>query len=81
MEWTQAACAEMASTGTAVRDSAWRLFGGQCIGFQASVVLRTRCSGMLYVSHGLREHMGRYELLGEHLAENGILVFGHDHGQ
>ena len=24
--------------------------------------------------------MGRYEKLGEFLAENGILMFGHDHG-
>lgn len=35
---------------------------------------------MLYVSHGVREHMGRYELLGECLAENGVITFGHDHG-
>ena len=25
--------------------------------------------------------MGRYEELGSHLAQSGILVFGHDHGK
>ena len=25
--------------------------------------------------------MGRYEKLGEFLAENGVLMFGHDHGR
>lgn len=35
----------------------------------------------MYVSHGVAEHMGRYEELGQHLATNGILMFGHDHGK
>ena len=30
--------------------------------------------------HGAGEHMGRYEELGSHLSQNGLLVFGHDHG-
>ena len=37
--------------------------------------------GMLYVCHGVGEYMGRYEKLGEFLAENDILMFGHDHGR
>ena len=36
---------------------------------------------LLYVAHGVGEHMGRYEKLGQFLAENGILVYGHDHGK
>jgi len=36
--------------------------------------------GMVFVAHGVGEYMGRYEKLGEILAENGILMFGHDHG-
>ena len=44
-------------------------------------VLSFYLSALLYVSHGVGEHMGRYERLGEFLAENGILVFGHDHGK
>lgn len=36
---------------------------------------------MLYVSHGVGEHMDRYDELGTNLAENGVLVFGHDHGE
>lgn len=35
----------------------------------------------VYVSHGIAEHMGRYELLGQTLSENGILAEGHDHGK
>lgn len=35
---------------------------------------------MLYLCHGVGEYMGRYEKLGEFLAENDILMFGHDHG-
>lgn len=34
---------------------------------------------ILCLCHGVTEHMGRYDSLGELLAENGILVFGHDH--
>ena len=34
----------------------------------------------MFVSHGVGEYMGRYEKLGETLAQNGILMFGHDHG-
>ena len=33
------------------------------------------------MAHGVGEHMGRYERLGQFLAENGILVYGHDHGK
>ena len=36
---------------------------------------------LLYVAHGVGEHMGRYEKLGQLLAENGILMYGHDHGK
>ena len=36
---------------------------------------------LLYVTHGVGEHMGRYEKLGRFLAENGILAYGHDHGE
>ena len=36
--------------------------------------------GMVFVAHGVGEYMGRYEKLGEILAENGILMFGHDQG-
>ena len=36
--------------------------------------------GMVFVSHGVGEYMGCYEKLGEILAQNGILMFGHDHG-
>ena len=35
---------------------------------------------LVYISHGVGEYMGRYELLGQELASNGILAFGHDHG-
>ncbi|XP_064400432.1 monoglyceride lipase-like [Halichondria panicea] len=34
---------------------------------------------LLFISHGACEHMGRYNLLAEYLAAEGILVFGHDH--
>lgn len=34
---------------------------------------------VLYLSHGVGTHMGRYNKLGEELAEKGILAFGHDH--
>ena len=36
---------------------------------------------MLFICHGVGEHMGRYEELGSYLAENGVIVFGHDHGE
>lgn len=42
---------------------------------------RTLFRAMLYVSHGVGEHMERYDELGTYLAENGVLVFGHDHGE
>lgn len=35
--------------------------------------------GLLFISHGVCEHMGRYEALAEALAAEKILVFGHDH--
>ena len=31
--------------------------------------------------HGVGEYMGRYEELGSHLSQNGLLMFGHDHGE
>ena len=34
----------------------------------------------MYCAHGVGEHMGRYEELGQEMAKNGILTFGHDHG-
>ena len=38
------------------------------------------CRALVYVCHGVGEHMGRYEELGSYLCESDILVFGHDHG-
>lgn len=35
----------------------------------------------MYIAHGVGEYMGRYEELGKELADNGILVFSHDHGE
>ena len=35
---------------------------------------------LLYIGHGAGEHMGRFEKLGEVLAEGGILAYGHDNG-
>ena len=34
----------------------------------------------MYISHGVTEHMGRYDELATSLAESGLCVFGHDHG-
>lgn len=36
---------------------------------------------LVYISHGVGEYMGRYDELGSYLSENGLLVFGHDHGK
>ncbi len=36
-------------------------------------------TSLLFISHGVCEHMGRYDALATALAEEGILVFGHDH--
>ena len=36
---------------------------------------------LLFVAHGVGEHMGRYSELIEVLIQNGILVFGHDQGK
>ena len=36
---------------------------------------------LVYMSHGVAEHMGRYQQLGQKLSENGILAEGHDHGE
>ena len=33
---------------------------------------------LLFVAHGVGEHMGRYNELIEVLIQSGILVFGHD---
>ncbi len=35
---------------------------------------------VIHICHGIHEYMGRYELLAEHLKENGILVRGLDLG-
>lgn len=35
----------------------------------------------MYLSHGVGEYMGRYEKLGQELADSGILAFSHDHGK
>ena len=35
----------------------------------------------MYVCHGVGEYMGRYEELATELLQNGLLVFGHDHGE
>jgi alpha-beta hydrolase superfamily lysophospholipase len=34
---------------------------------------------LIFVCHGVGEYMGRYEELGSHLSQNGLLMFGHDH--
>ena len=34
---------------------------------------------VLQISHGMVEHIGRYEAFMKYLAENGFAVFGHDH--
>ncbi|KAL5516052.1 hypothetical protein EMCRGX_G001312 [Ephydatia muelleri] len=34
---------------------------------------------LLFICHGVGEHMGRYNKLAKHLAEGGVLVYGHDH--
>lgn len=47
--------------------------------FQHWSVLHLRA--LLCISHGVTEHMGRYDQLAQLLAENGIFVFGHDHGK
>lgn len=36
---------------------------------------------LLFICHGVGEHMGRYNKLAKHLAEGGVLVYGHDHGR
>ena len=36
---------------------------------------------LVYVCHGVGEYMGRYDELGSYLSQNGLLVFGHDHGK
>ncbi len=35
----------------------------------------------MFIAHGIGEYMGRYEQLGQELADNRILAFGHDHGK
>ena len=34
----------------------------------------------MFISHGLAEHCGWHSVYAEKLAEEGVLVFGHDHG-
>lgn len=36
-------------------------------------------SALLEISHGMAEHMGRYDAFASYLAARGILVFGNDH--
>ncbi len=58
-----------------LRKSAWK---GQAL----HVTLwepATSPTALLYLSHGVGEHMGRYDALASSLAAEGILVFGHDH--
>lgn len=38
------------------------------------------CRAMVYLSHGVTEHMGRYAQFATLLADSGLCVFGHDHG-
>ena len=40
-----------------------------------------RCRALVCISHGVTEHMGRYEQLAQLLADSGFCVFGHDHGK
>lgn len=35
--------------------------------------------GMIQIAHGMCEYFPRYEEFAEYLAQNGLLVFGHDH--
>ena len=35
----------------------------------------------MFISHGLAEHCGWHANYAEKLAEEGMLVFGHDHGK
>ncbi len=58
-----------------LRKSAWK---GQAL----HVTLwepATAPTALLYLSHGVCGHMGRYDALASSLAAEGILVFGHDH--
>lgn len=45
----------------------------------ASIIFFQRV--LLFICHGVGEHMGRYNKLATHLAEEGVLVYGHDHGR
>ena len=35
----------------------------------------------MFVSHGVAEHSGRYEVLAKSLNQRGYLVVAHDHGK
>lgn len=39
----------------------------------------TAPKGILQIAHGITEHMGRYEELGEYFSSRGYVVAGHDH--
>ena len=52
-----------------------------CVGAYWNTFCCHICRALVFISHGVGEHMGRYEELGTFLAHNGILVFGHDHGK
>lgn len=36
---------------------------------------------LVIVIHGLAEHLGVYDELGQRLAADNMLAFGHDHGE
>ena len=40
------------------------------------------CAGQwcIYIAHGVTEHVGRYDEFAKLLADSGLCVFGHDHG-
>ena len=38
-------------------------------------------SALLFIAHGFGEHCARYEELATALAQQGFLVFAHDHGK
>ena len=45
----------------------------------AAYIPRAEIRMLLCISHGMIEHIGRYDAFMQYLAQNGILAFGHDH--
>ena len=45
-----------------------------------SIHMLWMCRAMVYIAHGVTEHMGRYNEFAILLADSGLCVFGHDHG-